>query len=752
MASKSLNLLLNSALVTMAVGIVGFNTGLFNQYLPEKPAVSEPAVSETVSQDDAGVPEASGQAKPDTASDEPAAAAGDDNAVEEEQTAAENASTEDTADNQEMAALSEQPADEGVVEDANQSTEENAEPAATAEVVAPRFDIVRVEPDGNVVIAGNAATGSFVEVITGTRILGETTATGGGDFAVILTEPLDPGDYTIVLRATTPENLVAMSTETAIVSIPETESGEVLAIVNEPGKPSKLITVPEGEEEQSVEAGNGDTKVAAADNSAQSPASDDQVTTEQSDDSETADVSQQAEPEAETAAAGDEEGVSEQGAAEGDQKQETEDIATEMAAVSNGSDNAADQPVAEQEEPAEEAQPAGPGLEIAVEAVEIEGDHVFVAGTANPGKVVRIYANKDLIGETRASEVGRFLVESTQGLPVGEYIIRADMLDLGSAEVIARAAVPFERVEGESVAAVAPKADGGQAVTEETETEAQAGTTETAADETANAATDDDTTVAMADLKPADNGTSTDGDTSAARDDSHSGEAETSQITPDESEPTDTDAASSTTTSAGETSEATKADGDDSNGDAAKVIETEAAAAKGDADPKADDTNAATKGDTMNAAQDVTDADTDAGADADANDANAESEPITAGEEQQTASSDAGDEQTEVASAEPGTIKHAEFGEEIALTAPKLEKTSGAVIIRRGDTLWRISRRVYGRGIRYTTIYTANRDQIKNPHRIWPGQIFDVPGVSQDGELADLEAISDQSPQATETE
>jgi len=50
-----------------------------------------------------------------------------------------------------------------------------------------------------------------------------------------------------------------------------------------------------------------------------------------------------------------------------------------------------------------------------------------------------------------------------------------------------------------------------------------------------------------------------------------------------------------------------------------------------------------------------------------------------------------------------------------------------AVIIRRGDNLWTISRRTYGRGIRYSTIYEANADQIRNPHRIYPGQVFVLP-------------------------
>lgn len=47
--------------------------------------------------------------------------------------------------------------------------------------------------------------------------------------------------------------------------------------------------------------------------------------------------------------------------------------------------------------------------------------------------------------------------------------------------------------------------------------------------------------------------------------------------------------------------------------------------------------------------------------------------------------------------------------------------------ITRGDNLWQISRRSYGDGKRYTVIYDANRDQIRDPNLIYPGQIFVMP-------------------------
>ncbi len=51
----------------------------------------------------------------------------------------------------------------------------------------------------------------------------------------------------------------------------------------------------------------------------------------------------------------------------------------------------------------------------------------------------------------------------------------------------------------------------------------------------------------------------------------------------------------------------------------------------------------------------------------------------------------------------------------------------GRLVVQPGANLWRIARNVYGRGIRYTVIYAANREQIRDPARIYPGQVFAVP-------------------------
>lgn len=51
----------------------------------------------------------------------------------------------------------------------------------------------------------------------------------------------------------------------------------------------------------------------------------------------------------------------------------------------------------------------------------------------------------------------------------------------------------------------------------------------------------------------------------------------------------------------------------------------------------------------------------------------------------------------------------------------------GRMVVQPGQNLWRIARYAYGRGVRYTVIYAANRDTIRDPNLIYPGQVFALP-------------------------
>jgi nucleoid-associated protein YgaU len=48
-------------------------------------------------------------------------------------------------------------------------------------------------------------------------------------------------------------------------------------------------------------------------------------------------------------------------------------------------------------------------------------------------------------------------------------------------------------------------------------------------------------------------------------------------------------------------------------------------------------------------------------------------------------------------------------------------------VVKTGNSLWWIARRTYGEGTQFTLIYGANRDHIRDPNKIYPGQVFTLP-------------------------
>nr|WP_209985109.1 LysM peptidoglycan-binding domain-containing protein [Azospirillum picis] len=67
----------------------------------------------------------------------------------------------------------------------------------------------------------------------------------------------------------------------------------------------------------------------------------------------------------------------------------------------------------------------------------------------------------------------------------------------------------------------------------------------------------------------------------------------------------------------------------------------------------------------------------------------------------------------------------------VQVSAMPADLTDGRkLVVQPGNSLWRLARRTYGDGMLYTTIYTANRDQIRDPDLIYPGQIFALPQVN----------------------
>jgi nucleoid-associated protein YgaU len=51
------------------------------------------------------------------------------------------------------------------------------------------------------------------------------------------------------------------------------------------------------------------------------------------------------------------------------------------------------------------------------------------------------------------------------------------------------------------------------------------------------------------------------------------------------------------------------------------------------------------------------------------------------------------------------------------------------VTVQPGFTLWAIAEGQFGDGVMYVQVWNANRDSIKDPDLIYPGQVFTIPGA-----------------------
>lgn len=103
----------------------------------------------------------------------------------------------------------------------------SATPPKTA-AGAPSFDVVKVDPSGHAVIAGRAAPGAQVKVLDGDKKLGEVTADDRGEWVLVPSEPMTPGERQLTLEATDPANgnKTKSSDTVALAVAPQTPTGK----------------------------------------------------------------------------------------------------------------------------------------------------------------------------------------------------------------------------------------------------------------------------------------------------------------------------------------------------------------------------------------------------------------------------------------------------------------------------------------------------------------------------------------------
>lgn len=106
-----------------------------------------------------------------------------------------------------------------------ESVSPSAKPPSESEkktaAVVPSFDVVRVTPAGEAVIAGRAAPGSKVRIYDRKKLVGETTANEKGEWVLVPEGRLNPGDANLSISTEQPDGTSAASEKVVVLMVPK---------------------------------------------------------------------------------------------------------------------------------------------------------------------------------------------------------------------------------------------------------------------------------------------------------------------------------------------------------------------------------------------------------------------------------------------------------------------------------------------------------------------------------------------------
>lgn len=98
-------------------------------------------------------------------------------------------------------------------------------PPLAREPSAPSFDVVRVNPSGDTVIAGRAEPGAEVTVMDGETQIGKVQADKRGEWVLVPEKPLPPGSRNLSLIAKLPDGSELRSESDVVLVVPENGEG-----------------------------------------------------------------------------------------------------------------------------------------------------------------------------------------------------------------------------------------------------------------------------------------------------------------------------------------------------------------------------------------------------------------------------------------------------------------------------------------------------------------------------------------------
>lgn len=537
---------------------------------------------------------------------------------------------------------------------------------------APTFDIIRIEPNGEAVIAGRAAPNTTVELLRNNEPIARALVDPSGQFAIV-PPALPAGNSEITLRVLGADGQARISRDSVAVVVSPHRNAKPLIALTSPDKPTIVLSQPDPAPAPPgtsfADAARTGTGQATPGKSESGKVESGKTELRNTDPGKV--VSDKADANKGTSGKhlSDKSGAGRTGKADGS-------VATTMP-----DGRASQNPATEAGAGKADADRTGPVKIVSVEAEE--GGRLYVTSQAPPGATVRLYLNDALVAPGSAGADGRVAFTIGRGVRPGDYKVRVDQVDPVSGKVKTRSEVAFNV----PAAVTKPAAPGAGRSSESAAAAAQGGTPPVAPvpgpfarlGTPENPATLPPAAVPRAASPPANAGTGT----SQAPTPSSAAPTPAPQARPSQ------EARSQETPSRESTSRDSSFREPSSQASRAQDPPTRESSASGSPSLQAPPRPSAV------------------------------TPPAPA--EARTLRSPVPDTAQTPAPMQAETPVLAERSPTVFV--PEI----GTTTIIRGDSLWQISRRIYGKGTRYTVIFDANQPQIRNPDLIYPGQIFVLP-------------------------
>jgi len=314
-----------------------------------------------------------------------------------------------------------------------------AAPAAKTKTPAPpAFDVVRVNPQGDAVIAGTAVPGSTVVIRNGDVEIGRVTADQRGEWVFVPDKPLAPGDRELSLEMQLEGGVKVPSESAVVLVVPKAHKD----IAGRPvGKPSGALAlkVPRKGPGPSTVLQKPSTGTEVARREAAPSAGTGSVTPP-------ATGAPPASAMAPTAAPPSTATPSTAGTPPTTGTPATTAMAPTAPAPATTAPGAAP-PARTTIIAATPRPPAAPGEAYALTVDTIDYDsagHLSISGLAPPGALVQLYLNNHFIGRAVAGADGVWRISPASPVEAGLYTLRVDQVD-PAGTVLARVAIPFSR-------------------------------------------------------------------------------------------------------------------------------------------------------------------------------------------------------------------------------------------------------------------------------------------------------------------